>query len=81
MNNQPKYDSWNLWVLNQNFAIYKESMTDAITEEKNLTFIGKGVHQDCILTPAYLTYMQSTSWEMLDWMKHKQESRLPGECQ
>ena len=21
--------------------------------------------------PAYLTYMQSTSWEMLDWMKHK----------
>ena len=29
--------------------------------------------------PAYLTYMQSTLWEMLDWMKHKLESRLPGE--
>ena len=29
--------------------------------------------------PAYLTYMQSTSWETLDWMKHKLESRLPGE--
>ena len=28
---------------------------------------------------AYLTYMQSTSWELLDWMKHKLESRLPGE--
>ena len=28
---------------------------------------------------AYLTYMQITSWEMLDWMKHKLESRLPGE--
>ena len=27
--------------------------------------------------PAYLTYMQSsTSWEMLDWMKHRLESRL-----
>ena len=26
---------------------------------------------------AYLTYMQSTSWEMLGWMKHKLESRLP----
>ena len=25
--------------------------------------------------PAYLTYVQSTSWEMLDWMKHKLESR------
>ena len=29
--------------------------------------------------PAYLTYMQSTSWEMMDWMKHKLESSLPGE--
>ena len=27
--------------------------------------------------PAYLTYMQSTSCEMLDWMKHKLESRFP----
>ena len=31
--------------------------------------------------PAYLTYMQSTSREMLDWMKHKLESGLLGECQ
>ena len=29
--------------------------------------------------PAYLTYMQSTSWEMLGWRKHKLESRLLGE--
>ena len=29
--------------------------------------------------PAYLTSMQSTSWEILDWMKHKLESRLLGE--
>ena len=29
--------------------------------------------------PAYLTYMQSTSCEMPDWMKHKLESRLLGE--
>ena len=29
--------------------------------------------------PAYLTYMQSTSYEMPGWMKHKLESRLPGE--
>ena len=28
---------------------------------------------------AYLTYMQSTSCEMTGWMKHKLESRLPGE--
>ena len=29
--------------------------------------------------PAYLIYMQSTSSKMMGWMKHKLESRLPGE--
>ena len=29
--------------------------------------------------PAYFTYMQSTSGEILGCMKHKLESRLPGE--
>ena len=29
--------------------------------------------------PAYLTYIQNTSCEMVDWMKHKLESRLLGE--
>ena len=29
--------------------------------------------------PAYLSYMQNTSWEMLCWMKHKLESKLLGE--
>ena len=41
--------------------------------------IGKGVRQAVNCLPAYLTYMQSTSWEMLGWKKHKLESRLPGE--
>ena len=36
---------------------------------------GKG----CILSPCYLTYMQNTSCEMPGWIKHKPESRLPGE--
>ena len=29
--------------------------------------------------PPYLIYMQNTSCEMLSWMEHKLESRLPGE--
>ena len=29
--------------------------------------------------PAYLTYMQSKSYKMSDWMKHKVESRLLGQ--
>ena len=28
---------------------------------------------------AYLTFMQSTSCEMLDWINHNLQSRLPGE--
>ena len=41
--------------------------------------IGKGAHQGCILSPCYLTSMQSTSCEMLSWMKHKLKSRLQRE--
>ena len=41
--------------------------------------IGKGAHQGCILSPCLFTYMQKPSCEMLGWMKHKLESRLPGE--
>ena len=29
--------------------------------------------------PVYLIYLQSTSCKMPGWMKHKLESRLPGE--
>ena len=41
--------------------------------------IGKGVLQDCILSPCFFTYMQRTSCEMPGLMKHKLGSRLPGE--
>ena len=35
--------------------------------------------KDVYCHPAYLTYLQSTSFEMPGWMKHKLESRLPKE--
>jgi len=41
--------------------------------------IGKEYIKTVYCHPAYLTYMQSTSGEMLDWMKLLLESRLPGE--
>ena len=41
--------------------------------------IGKEYIKAAYCHPAYLTYMQSTSCEMLGWRKHKLESRLPGE--
>ena len=41
--------------------------------------IGKGVLKAVYCHPDYLTSMQSASCEMLAWMKHKLESRFPGE--
>ena len=35
--------------------------------------------KEYIKAVSYLTSRQSTSWEMPGWMKHKLESRLPGE--
>ena len=40
--------------------------------------IWKGICQDYICHPAYLTSMQCTSCKISSWMKHKLESRLPG---
>ena len=48
-------------------------------EQKTGSKLGKEYIKAVYCHPAYLTYMQSTSWEMLDWMKHKLESRLSGE--
>ena len=41
--------------------------------------LGKEYIKDVYCHPAYLTYMQSTSWETLGWKKHKLESRFSGE--
>ena len=41
--------------------------------------IGKEYVKAIYRHPAYLTYIQSTSCEMLGWMKHKLKARLPGE--
>ena len=48
-------------------------------EQQTGSRLGKKYIKAVYCHPAYLTYMQSTSWEMLDWMKHNLESRLPGE--
>ena len=48
-------------------------------EQQTGSKLGKEYSKAVYFHPAYLTYMQSTSWEMLGWMKHKLESRLLGE--
>ena len=48
-------------------------------EQQNGSKLGKEYIEAVYCHPAYLIYIQSTSCEMLSWMKHKLESRLPGE--
>ena len=48
-------------------------------EQQTGSKLGKEYVKAVYCHPAYLTYMQSTSREMQGSMKHKLESRLPGE--
>ena len=48
-------------------------------EKQTGSKLGKEYVKAVYCHAAYLTYMQSTSCKMLDWMKYKLESRLPGE--
>ena len=57
----------------------KKQQLELDTEQQTESKSGKEYIKAVYYHPAYLTYMQSTSSEMLDWMKHKLESRLLGE--
>ena len=48
-------------------------------EQQSSSTSGKEYVKTVYCHRAYLTYVQSTSGEMPDWMKHKLESRLSGE--
>ena len=48
-------------------------------EQQTGSKLGKEYFKAVYCHPAYFTYMQSISWEMLGQKKHKLESRLPGE--
>ena len=52
-----------------------ESDMEQLTDSK----LGKEYVKAVYCHPVYLTYMQSTSCEMLGWMNHKLGSRLLGE--
>ena len=56
-----------------------QEVTEPDMEQQTGSKLGKEYIKAVYCYPAYLTYMQSTSWEMLGWRKHKLESRLPEE--
>ena len=57
----------------------KKQQLEADMEQRTSSKLGKEYVKAVYCHPAYLTYVQSTSCEMLSWMKHKLESRLLGE--
>ena len=56
----------------------KKQQLELDMEQQTGSKLGKEYVKAVYGHPAYLTYMQSTSWEMLGWMKHELESRLLG---
>ena len=57
----------------------KEQQLELDMEQQTGSKLGKEYTKAVYCHFAYLTCMQSTSCKILGWMKHKMESRLPGE--
>ena len=57
----------------------KKQQLELDVEQQTGSKSGKEYVKAVYCHPAYFTYMQSTSWEMPDWMKQNLELRLPGE--
>ena len=57
----------------------KKQQLELDMEQQTGSKLGKECVKAVYCYPAYLTYMQSISCEMLGWMKHKLGSRLLGE--
>ena len=57
----------------------RKQQSELDMEQQTGSKLGKEYAKAVYCHPAYLTSMQSVSYEMPDWMKHKLESRLPGE--
>ena len=57
----------------------KKQQLEVDMEQQSGSISGKEYVKAVYCHLAYLTYMQSTSWEKLGWKKHKLKSRLLGE--
>ena len=57
----------------------KKQQLELNMEKQTGSELGKEYVRVVYCNPAYLTYMQSASCEMLERRRHKLETRLPGE--
>ena len=68
-----------LTCLLRNLYQVRKQQLETDKEQKTGSKLGKGYIKAVYCHPAYLTYVQNTSWETLGCMTHKLESRLLGE--
>ena len=57
----------------------KKQQLELDMEQQTSSKLGKEYNKAVYCYPVCLGYMQNTPCEMKGWMKHKLESRLPGE--
>ena len=62
----------------RNLYAGQEATAELNKEQQTGSKSGKEYIKSEYCHPDYLTYMQSTSWEMPNWMKQKLEWRFPG---
>ena len=68
-----------LTCLLRNLYADQEATLEPDMEQWTGSKMGKDYVKIVYCHSAYLTYMQSASYKMPDWMKNKLKSRLPGE--
>ena len=62
------------WPASWEICIQVKKQQLELDIERTGSKLGKEYVKAAYCYPAYLTYMQRTSWEMLGWRKHKLES-------
>ena len=77
---EPEVGNQTIWPASGEICIQdKKQQLEPDLKQQTGSKLGKEYVKVVYCHPAYLTYMQSILCEMLGWMKHKLESRLPGE--
>ena len=75
-----RWEDQTTWAASWEICMHvREQQLELDMEQQTGSKSGKKYVKAVYCHPAYLTYMHSTSCEMPGWMKHKLESRLPGE--
>ena len=80
MENSERWENQTTWPASWEICIQvKKQQLELGMEQQTGSKLGKEYVKAVYCHPAYLTYMQSTSCKMPDWMKDKLELILLGE--